>query len=119
MSAIPKPKRLRNGAAYARAPGQEAETARRLGGTPTVASGAFGDKGDVKAAAVRVECKATARKSFSVTREMLEKIADASAGHGQIPFVEIEFLNKTTGAVEAACAVCPRWAIDHLNIEGK
>ena len=81
-------------AAYLRSPDQEAEGAKRLGGWTTPASGAKFFKGDVKVKDLaRVEYKCTSAMSFTVTRGMLKNIGAAAVANGEIPFVEVEFLD--------------------------
>ncbi len=88
------PKRLQRGAAaHNRAPVQEREIANRIGGKVTKASGAQMEKGDARIKGLlRVEAKSTSNKSFSVTREMIEKIEAAALGAGEVPYIEIELL---------------------------
>lgn len=90
---------------YHRARKQEKETAKRLGGHTVLASGSMHTKGDVQVRrAARVECKATQKKSFSVTQEMLDKIIIAGTNNDEIPYIEIEFLDEA-GAVTRRVAV--------------
>lgn len=79
---------------HARAPKQEKELARRFGGQAVPGSGAGMMKGDVCVKGVaRIEAKTTLKKSFSVTRAMLDKLDDAAFGAGEIPILVVEFLN--------------------------
>ena len=99
--------------AYRRAKAQEKETASRLGGKQTLASGSKAEKGDVRVSGVlRLECKCTSRKSYSLKREDLRKIANAATG-GEVPALEIEFLGED-GKVEMAVAVVPRYVLEQL-----
>lgn len=113
--ALAKPKRLFDGGstpAHRRSRKQEAEVAARLGGRLTIASGALDTKGDVRVKRVmRVECKTTTKKSFSVTREMLGKIEEAALSAGEVPAMVIEFLTPK-GKPESACAIVPMWVLD-------
>jgi Holliday junction resolvase len=98
--------------AYQRSRKQEAEVAGRVGGKPTPASGAKAVKGDVQLKrVVRIECKTTANKSFSVTRDMLHKIEDAALSGGEVPAIVVEFVNKA-GKPIGAVVVMPEWALD-------
>lgn len=79
-----------------RAPKQEAEIAARLGARTVRGSGSGLEKGDVRREGfLRVEAKCTRRKSFSLTRDMINKIVDAACARGdvEIPMMHIEFLS--------------------------
>lgn len=86
------PKRLKEPSpAHARAKVQEKKTAERIGGTTTKGSGNQAEKGDVRLRGlVRIECKTTIHKSFSVTTALLDKLDAAVFGAGEIPMFEIE-----------------------------
>lgn len=95
--------------AYWRAKKQEKAIARTISG-----SGSGRKKGDVEVMNVaRIECKTTQNKSFSVTREMVEKITNAGIGSGEVPAIVIEFLDQQ-GAPESDVAVIPLWALEML-----
>ena len=115
MRNLPTPKRLQHGAAaHNRAPVMEREIAKRVGGKVTKASGAQMEKGDARVkGVVRIEAKATSNKSFSVTREMIEKIEAAALGAGEVPFIEIELLGPN-GKPMHRVAVVPTWGLDLL-----
>jgi hypothetical protein len=71
-------------------------------------------KGDVVLKNVaRLECKATEKKSFSVTREMVDKLENACIGHGEIPAIIVEFM-KTESDSKRELAVIPMWALEQL-----
>lgn len=112
-----QPKRLGSltqSRAYNRAPAQEREAADRLGGRTTPASGSLREKGDVRVSGIlRLECKATAKKSFSVTRDMVRKITEAGELSGEIPAVEIEFL-PVSGQFHGRVAVVPVYVLNRL-----
>lgn len=110
------PKRLKPvSPAHRRAPFQEKEVAKRIGGRTTKASGASYEKGDARRKGfVRVECKCTSNKSFSITREMIEKIENAALGSGEIPVIEIELLGPD-GRPQHKVAVVPSWALESLH----
>lgn len=114
---LAKPKRLQQiGAtpAHDRSRKQEKEVARRIGGNTTLASGALAEKGDVRLKGVaRIECKTTMNKSFSVTREMVEKIENAALSAGELPALVIEFLSPK-GGVQSSVAVVPVWVLTDL-----
>lgn len=119
MAGLSTPKRLQRGApAHNRAPVQEKEIAARLGGRVTKASGAMEmEKGDVRLHSVlRVEAKTTSNKSFSVTREMIDKIQNAALGAGELPCMEIEFLGPD-GRPTHAIALVPTWVLAELRNE--
>lgn len=116
MSGLAVPKRLRGvkGVAHERAPRQERETAKRLGGLTIKGSGSGDTKGDLRVKRViRVEAKCTTQKSFSVTRDMVDKIENAGLAAGELPAIEIEFLDPK-GRVMQRVAVVPWWALDLL-----
>lgn len=114
--ALALPKRLRGikGASHARAPKQEREAAKRLGGTLIKGSGSGDTKGDLRVKGIlRLETKCTQRGSFSVTREMVRKIEDAALSSGELPAIEIEFLDAK-GKVVQRVAVLPSISLDML-----
>lgn len=62
-----------------------------MGGRTTVASGQTPiDKGDVRSDTVRVECKYTDKKSYTLKASDLVKVASQATGD-QIPLFYIEF----------------------------
>jgi hypothetical protein len=109
------PKRMQRGSAsHNRAPAQEREIAKRVGGKVTKASGAQGEKADARVRGlVRIEAKSTIRNSFSVTKEMIEKVEAAGLGSGEVPYIEIELLGPE-GKVLHRVAVIPVWGVDML-----
>lgn len=101
-------------AAQRRAPQQEAEAAKRLGGRRVRGSGCGNEKGDVRLETIlRQECKSTEKDSFRVTRDMLRKLDNATAGTTELPVLEIEFINHA-GAPEGKVCVMPSWALETL-----
>lgn len=111
---LPVPKRLRGSSpAHRRAPAQEREIAERTGGRAVARSGAGAfEKGDVRIGGIlRIEAKTTSAASFSVTRAMLGKLADAAAGAGELPALVVEFLGAD-GRPEGSVAVIPVWALE-------
>ncbi len=112
---LPAPKRMNQHASHRRAPVMEAETAAKLGGRTTKGSGNQTEKGDVRLErVVRVECKATANKSFSITREMWEKITNAAVMAGEIPAIHVEFDRGMDGPGVKRLYVIPEWAMEAL-----
>ncbi len=78
-----------------RSQAQEAACADRLGGAVVKGSGCGAEKGDVRLPTlVRVECKSTLKQSFSVTREMMEKIERTALAAGEIPALEVELAQE-------------------------
>ena len=102
------PKDRKGHVSHTRSPKQEKELAARIGGRVTRGSGSGKyDLGDaVLPRVIRIEAKTTVKKSFAVTREMIEKIESAAMSHGEIPCMEIEFLSKD-GKREIAVALFP------------
>lgn len=97
---------------HARAPKQEKELAKRLGGRTTAASGAKDEKGDVRVRGVaRVECKTTKNKSFSVTLDMFRKIEDAALSAAEVPVLMVEF-NDGNGRKLGELAVIPAYYLE-------
>lgn len=114
MSIVRLPKRmLGQHASVKRSKVQEAETAKRIGGAVTRASGAGAfEKGDVRVKGlVRVEAKTTKRASYSVTPELIEKIEAQALQAGELPAALIEIGNEGNAK---ACYVMPVWAVEML-----
>jgi len=90
---------------------QEKRAAKRIGGVVQPASGALpGAKGDVrKKGEVRMECKLTRAKSFSLKLEELMKI-EQEAERGEAPALEIEFQGVHP---KKRYVVIPGWLYDH------
>lgn len=92
---------------------QERENARRYGGRVTVGSGNRVEKGDVRVKGkLRMECKSTKHASFSVTRDMLEKIEREAGMAGEIPALVVRFLEG--GHTSDELAVVPMWVLDRI-----
>jgi Holliday junction resolvase len=93
---------------------QERELAGKLGGRLTSASGAKDEKGDVRIkGVVRLEAKTTKNASFSVTREMVDKIETAAVAAGEMPVLVIEF-NDGNGRKLKELAIMPMYALETL-----
>jgi hypothetical protein len=106
---IPVPKRKAD-PAFRR---QEDRLAKNLGGvkTPGSGSGRF-VKADVRVKGlVRVEAKTTKHQSFSVTKELIQKIEMFGVGASEIPALHIEIDNEGS---PVSCYVLPVWAVEHL-----
>ena len=113
MLKLPRNKRAPS-PAHQRSPHQERDAAKRLGGRVVKGSGSGPEKGDVRVKGVlRLEAKCTSKNSFSVTREMVRKIEEAALGAGEVPAIEIEFLDAD-GAVDARLLILPSYALDRL-----
>jgi hypothetical protein len=96
----------KTGPAYKRARKQEKETSERLGGKKIAASGSRVRKADVEVPDIaRIECKATRADSFRVTKEMLQKVEDAALPDGQMPMIEIEFVDDLQKTLYACCVI--------------
>lgn len=94
--------------AYHASSGLETEVAKKVGGRRTAGSGNKKEKGDVRLNGVlRIEHKATQNKSFSVTRDMLEKIELAGRGCDEIPILVVEFLDKRGKPTGIQVAITP------------
>lgn len=100
--------------AYWRAPKQEKNVATRIKGRTISGSGSGNKKGDVFVKGIaRIECKTTQNKSFSITKDMLEKISNAGIGNDELPVMVIEFLDSK-GLPDDEVAVMPMWALELL-----
>jgi Holliday junction resolvase len=108
-----KTKNLSN--SHRRSKKQEKEIATKIGGKITPASGSREVKGDVRLKGiVRVECKTTKNKSFSVTLEMVEKIEDAAVEAGEMPVLIVEFTDGFGRKIKEV-AVCPTYVLDSIR----
>lgn len=113
MRDIPLPKRLGGGTRNANAQkgrAHEAKSLKVLGGRAVRGSGSGREKGDVRRVGVfRLENKTTQRRSFSVTRDLIEKVeASVPAGSSEIPFMEIRVDDQSVDPKTAL--VFPHWA---------
>lgn len=97
---------------------RERKIAGIIGGRTQVASGAMPwAKGDIrKKGKYRIEHKSCENKSFSLTRDLLDKIT-SEASYGEMPMMVIEFLNKQTLKVEDSWVVMPGHVLQELNDE--
>lgn len=94
--------------AYHASSGLEKKLAKAVGGYRTSGSGNKREKGDVRLrGVVRIEHKATQNKSFSVTREMLQKIELAARGCDEIPILVVEFLDERGHSTGIKVALTP------------
>lgn len=94
--------------AYHASSGLEKKLAKKVGGYRTSGSGNKREKGDVRLRGqLRIEHKATQNKSFSVTREMLEKIENAARGCDEIPLLVVEFLDERGKPTGTQVAIVP------------
>jgi len=112
-----EPKRLKgmHTPSHARSKNQERELARRVSGRVTQGSGNGLEKGDVRLKGVcRIEAKTTMAKSFSVTREMVEKIEIAAISSGELPVLVVEFLGSD-GKPQSSVALMPMWVLDIIS----
>lgn len=90
---------------------QEKRVAKNVGGRTTIASGQTPiDKGDVRSEDVRVECKYTDKKSYTLKADDLVKVASQATGE-QIPLFYIEF--RASG--EAYYVVPEAWFLQLLE----
>lgn len=108
-------KNAKQSKAYHRAPKQEKITAEKYGGYLTPKSGAGIKKGDVDVKNIlRIECKTTQKKSFSITLEMLKKIENATIANSQTPAIIVEFLDAN-GKPIYEVAVVPTYVLEDLQ----
>ena len=93
---------------------QESSLAKTLGGRVTAGSGNKDVKGDVRVKGVaRIEAKTTLNKSFSVTRDMIDKIETAAVGAGEVPALIVEFHDGFGKSLQSV-AIIPMWALESL-----
>lgn len=113
MLKIPKKQKNKLHISHRRAPKQEKEIAKRIGGRTTLASGSRAEKGDCrKKGIIRVECKTTSHKSFSITLEMIDKIEEAALSGDEMPVILVEF--NSGGRKIREVAVVPSYVLDML-----
>ena len=95
---------------------QEREMATRIGGKTQKASGALHyAKGDVLLRGIlRGEMKSTNKKSFTIKREVLDKIRSECQGLEK-PFVQVRFINPHTLATEDDWVLIPLQDWDHAT----
>lgn len=98
---------------------QESGLASDTGGTVQRGSGALPwARGDVrKTGEFRAECKFTRRKSFSVTREILDKIR-SECSFDEIPVLDVSFVNPE-GRTDERYVVVPydTWLMYHEALQ--
>ena len=112
------PKRLGSTLSHDRAPKQEKTAAKRFGGKLVPRSGAGPVKGDVRVSGViRLETKTTAKKSFALTHHVLDQIEDAAVSTGEIPAVQVQFIDERGNVTRSVCIV-PDWVLDDLVAYG-
>ena len=105
-------------ASYRRSKKQEKSLAKNLGGEPIPGSGSGAQKGDVRVKGfVRIEAKTTKHKSFSVTRDMVDKIENAALPNNEIPVLAIEFIDEQ-GNPEKELYIIPSYAFQEY-LEGR
>lgn len=94
-------------AAHRHAAKQESSLAKKLAGGQTVPrSGAGMTKGDVRVKGLcRVECKCTTKPSFSVNRELLDKIGHAAMSAGEIPALTIRFIDHDERTLDEVAVI--------------
>lgn len=110
------PKRIggEKSVAARRSPKQEKDLAGRFGGKVIRGSGRGNEKGDVRIKGVlRIEAKTTSKASFSVTKEMVQKIEMQAITSGEVPAIIVEFLGSN-GKPEHEVAVVPVWVLNSL-----
>ena len=90
---------------------QEKRAAKRIGGRVTAASGAVGEKGDVRLFGdTRMECKFTRAQSFNLKLAELEKLEREASGED--PVFEIEFQGVYPSK---RYVVLPGWLYDRIR----
>lgn len=74
---------------------QERRLAKTLDGKPTAASGAFWSrKGDVRSDGLLVEAKTTEKASYSIKKEIWEKIRKEALLDGRMPVLAIQIQDR-------------------------
>jgi len=111
---LPKSKQFNRKVTHTRCNTQEKERAKKLGGRRVKGSGCGVEKGDVRVEGIlRLECKNTTKKSFSITQEMIEKIENAAIASGEVPAIEVEFVNEK-GKLLHKVAVVPSYVLEAI-----
>jgi len=99
-------KKARTGPAYKRSKVQEKESAKRIGGRQISGSGKGWKKGDTEIPNLaRLECKSTAADSFRVTKGMFDTLEIAGRLAGQLPIMDIEFIDAKQVVLDAYCVI--------------
>ena len=113
MTILPTPKKLQHGThSHRHAPKMEKAIAKRLGGKVVKGSGCGTEKGDARCKNImRIEAKCTSRKSFSLTREIVDKIENAAMAGGELPAIVVQFLDPV-GQPTHELAIMPTWALE-------
>ena len=113
---VPKSERGKQSVSHVRSPKQERELAKRFNGKLVPGSGSGHEKGDVKGChgLIRIEAKTTKNKSFSITRDMVNKIEDAALTNTEIPAIVIEFIDER-GVPELEVAIVPTYALNFIG----
>jgi Holliday junction resolvase len=88
---------------------QERSVAKSLGGRETIGSGNKGQKGDVWAASMMVECKATEKQSMGVKLEWLEKLVKEAFQAAREPVLVLRFLAMKSQARDWAVIPLERY----------
>lgn len=95
------------------APKQEKALSKSIKGRMVVGSGSGTEKGDVRLEKiVRIEAKCTQHKSFSLKKELVDKMENIALQAGEVPVIQIDFL--TDDIVDGQLAVIPLWALQLL-----
>lgn len=113
---IPKSKQQKPHIAQRHAATQEKRVAASLGAKPTKGSGCGDERGDSRRKGIiRVENKCTtSQKGFRVTVEIIEKIENAALQSGEVPAIEVEFIDKETGAILHEWAIVPVYVLKDI-----
>ena len=115
---LPPSRKTRMSRSHEHSPKQEARIAKSVRGRPVAGSGAGWEKGDVrKEGFVRIEAKTTLKKSFAVSRKLIEKIEDEATGCAEMPAIALDFLNPD-GTVDKAVYIVPAYALEEIIRRG-
>jgi Holliday junction resolvase len=120
MKQIAQRKSDRRSVAHRRSPKAERERAKSIGGEVVRGSGSGKwEKADVRVRGVmRLEHKTTTKNSFSVTREMISKIEAAAMSGGEMPVIEIEFIDANGRKLSSVCVV-PVYVLEMIGAYDK
>jgi len=114
------PKKQRSDPAKTYSKKQEKNIAKKIGGFVTPGSGSGKIKGDViKRGVVRVEAKSTAKKSFSITRDMINKIEEYSVPQGEIPCVVVDFIDRAGCVLDSVSVIPTQSLMTLIELAGK
>ena len=103
---------------------RERALAKRLGGKAQSNSGSGDDKGDVLHHTFLIDDKFTATRSYTLSKETLDKLSREARGHDREPLLMIKFKKGIAKGNPSEWAVIPKRlfneeTIDQVDVRGK